>query len=109
MSDDARRAEDLRRTRWAVPMTPAEIADLEGVYFYDDGYAAADGVQRLLATLDAARSPEPLDVERLALAIHRSNDHGNRPGCLDMDRDSARMLAAEYARLATTAPEEHGE
>jgi len=41
----------------------------------------------------------PLDVEWLAKAIHESHDHPDRPGCLGMDRESAALLAAEYARL----------
>jgi hypothetical protein len=40
-----------------------------------------------------------LDVEWLARAIHASTEHPNRPGCLDMDRDTAEIIAAEYAAL----------
>jgi hypothetical protein len=46
----------------------------------------------------AQEAPTGLDVERLAQAIHESNEHSNRPGCLDMDRESARLLADEYVR-----------
>ena len=63
-------AEDHRRNRWLVPMTQAEIDDLDGVYFYDDGYAAADDVQRLIVTLDATRARSvPDDRLREALAV----------------------------------------
>jgi hypothetical protein len=41
--------------------------------------------------------PQPLlDTLRLARAIHASNDHPNVPGCLDMDRDTAELLARAY-------------
>jgi hypothetical protein len=68
-TDALAEAEDARRARWTVPMTQAEIDDLDGVYWYDDGYVAADDVQRLIATLDAerARAEAAVDTARDAL------------------------------------------
>jgi hypothetical protein len=62
-----------------------------------DVAAAHEAMAELRAAL-AQEAPTGLDVERLAQAIHESNEHSNRPGCLDMDRESARLLADEYVR-----------
>ena len=97
------------RSRWNEPMTRAETDALDGVYFYDDGYAAAEDVNRLLATLDAERATatDRLDVERLARAFDKvwREDGWEPTGVSREPREEAERIAAEYALLAATATE----
>lgn len=55
-----------------------------------------------LEALTPRKPAEPLDMERLALAISNVSGDGR---VLDVDREETRKVAAEYNRLAAARPE----
>ncbi|HEX5016478.1 MAG TPA: hypothetical protein VFX15_02700, partial [Actinomycetes bacterium] len=84
-----------RRWTMTVPAEPDRDSDLV------IGGALANA-RRLVATLDAV----PLDVERLARAFHILHSPFDEAQCVERDVEDARLMAREYARLASSEPRE---